>query len=96
MTQKSFKKLQNSCLLSQEYVIYCNYRKVRDPREEKMVFRNEAISDTMNGIVELLESNLERFDHDGETASKETERDLKNILEKFGFKVEFIESIQEN
>lgn len=57
-----------------------------------MVFRDEAISDLMNGIVELLECNFERFDHDGETATKETERDMKNILEKFGFKVEFIES----
>ena len=55
-----------------------------------MVFRNEAISDVMNGIVELLESNLERFDHDGEMASKETVKDLKRILEKFGFKVEFV------
>lgn len=60
-----------------------------------MVFRNEAVSDTMNGIAELLESNLERFDHDGEMATKETERDLKNILEKFGFKVEFIEYKQD-
>ena len=60
-----------------------------------MVYRNEAISDTMNGIKELLESNFERFDHDGEKASKETERDMKNILEKFGFKVEFIESKQD-
>ena len=56
-----------------------------------MVFRNEAISDTMNGIKELLESNFDKFDCDGEMATKETERDLKNILEKFGFKVEFIE-----
>lgn len=56
-----------------------------------METRNKAISDTMNGIVELLESNFERFDHDGETASKETVKDMKNILEKFGFKVEFIE-----
>lgn len=60
-----------------------------------METRNKAISDTMNGIKELLESNFESFDHDGETASKETERDMKNILEKFGFKVEFIESKQD-
>lgn len=60
-----------------------------------MVFRNEAISDLMNGIEELLESNFERFDHDCDIASKETERDLKNILEKFGFKVEFIESTKD-
>ena len=60
-----------------------------------METRNKAISDTMNGIKELLESNFEMFDHDGETASKETERDLKNILEKFGFNVEFIESKQD-
>lgn len=56
-----------------------------------MVFRNEAISDLMNGIEELLESNFERFDHDGEMATKETESDLKSILEKYGFKVEFVE-----
>lgn len=61
-----------------------------------MVLRNKAVSDLMDGIEELLESNFERFDHDSEMASKETERDLKNILEKFGFKVEFIESIQKN
>lgn len=59
-----------------------------------MVYRNEAFSDLMDGVKELLESNFERFDHDGEMASKETERDLKNILEKFGFKVEFIKSIK--
>lgn len=57
-----------------------------------MVSRSKAISDLMDGVAELLESNFERFDHDGEIASKETERDMKNILEKFGFKVEFIES----
>ena len=69
--------------------------KGKRPQGGNMVLRNEAISDTMNGIKELLESNFERFDHDGETASKETERDMKNILEKFGFKVEFIESKQD-
>lgn len=60
-----------------------------------METRNKAISDLMGGIKELLESNFERFDHDGETASKETKKDMKNILEKFGFKVEFIESKQD-
>lgn len=61
-----------------------------------MVSRSKAISDLMDGIVELLESNFERYGHDGEIASRETESDMKNILEKFGFKVEFIESIQGN
>lgn len=65
--------------------------KGKKPQGGNMETRNKAISDTMNGIVELLESNFERFDHDGETASKETVKDMKNILEKFGFKVEFIE-----
>ena len=60
-----------------------------------MMYRDMAISDLMEGITELLDSNYKRFDYDGEMATKETERDLKNILEKFGFKVEFIESKQD-
>ena len=61
-----------------------------------MTFRDKALSDLMDSVKMLLESNFEMFDHDGETASKETERDMKNILEKFGFKVEFIESVKED
>lgn len=61
-----------------------------------MVPRSKAISDLMDGIAELLESNFERYGYDGEIASKMTERDLKNIIKRFGFKVEFVESIKEN
>ena len=57
-----------------------------------MTLRSKALSDMMDSIEMLLESNFERCDHDGEMASKETVKDLKNILEKFDFKVEFIES----
>ena len=56
-----------------------------------MTFRDKALSDLMDSVEMLLESNFERCDHDGEMASKETVKDLKRILEKFGFKVEFIE-----
>ena len=61
-----------------------------------MTFRDKALSDLMDSVEMLLESNFERCDHDGEMASKETVKDLKRILGKFGFKVEFIESVQEN
>lgn len=61
-----------------------------------MTFRDKALSDLMDSVEMLLESNFERCDHDGEMASKETVKDLKRILGKFDFKVEFIESVQEN
>lgn len=57
-----------------------------------METRYNAIYDLMGGITKLLEYNFKMCDLDGEKATKETERDLKDILEKFGFKVEFIES----
>lgn len=56
-----------------------------------MANRDKAISDLMNGTSELLESNFERCGLFGDKATMETEKDLKDILEKFGFKVEFVE-----
>ena len=56
-----------------------------------MTFRDKALSDLMDSVEMLLESNFERCDHDGEMATKETVKDLKRILGKFHFKVEFIE-----
>lgn len=53
--------------------------------------RVKALSDLMDGIEVLLESNFERCDHDGDAATDKTKKDLKKIIEKFGFKVEFIE-----
>ena len=61
-----------------------------------MTFRDKALSDLMDSVEMVLESNFEKCDHDGEMASKETVKDLKRILEKFGFKVEFVESAQED
>lgn len=61
-----------------------------------MVQRNKAIQDLMDGIAGLLESNFEGCGYDGEAASEKTAMDLKEVIEKFGFKVEFVESIQGN
>lgn len=54
-----------------------------------MANREKAISDLMNGISELLDSNFERCGLLDNKATMETQKDLKDILEGFGFEVEF-------
>lgn len=61
-----------------------------------MVQRNKAIQDLMDGITGLFESNFEECGCDGEAASERTMRDLKEVIEKFGLKVEFVESVKGN